>query len=161
MALVEAESTLQFSINGVGGVQSRVKRSEDTIEPRYLIGVDERLLSEKVLSGSGSWADGKSCTSGQDPLNEQEAKLARDEFNRKSGDNGYVVYQTGVHKKIVLGGTPGPLDYQKNCGSKVCSYDLERMSLICGHLQPPNYKNGQSCIDGSIPKKEKEYKKPA
>ena len=113
----------------------------------------------KVEIGIGTWVDGKTCITGQDPLDKTEAEVARATFIKqlKGLQEGYTKLftkrQWHVHSKALENAGA------KNCASKVCNFDLARMSLICGPLPPQNFEDGKSCIDGSTPKTAEEFKK--
>ena len=142
---------------------SRTKRSQDKIELRYLShdGLDE--ARKNPLPGSGTYADGKACTTGQDKLSEEEVKKARPGFIKELKDLGleseaflynlkkwktkWEPYFTTVEDK-----------FKGNCASKTCSFDFSKLSYICGLLPAHNFEDGKSCLDGTTPYTEEEFK---
>jgi hypothetical protein len=49
--------------------------------------------------------------------------------------------------------------YGRRCKSKVCSFDLLHLSLVCGPVPKAQFKTGSSCLDGRLPLTESEFDK--
>ena len=148
LSLLENDKTDSFLGDQVG--KSREKRSSDDVELRYLDaeGLDPSRLVP--VNGSGTWANGKTCKTGQEPLNETEVEITRKQLQASSDE-------LGIDFKSALYASRGLLLYvnqasirKDNCASKECHIDLPRLSLVCGPI-PKKFADGKSCIDGSEP----------
>ena len=139
---------------------SRHKRSHEHVDVKYV--VYEGMDPSRNVPLNGTYADGKSCVTGQDPFNETEAELAKRGVKRilEIANSPY----DQLLAKDYLNEYTKSIDSQKilnNCKTKICNFDQVKMSWICGPLPPRNFSNGKSCIDGSEPLSEAAFKKAA
>ena len=127
--------------------KSREKRSFQGVEVRYSnirgIGIDESRFVPN--NGTGTWENGKTCNTGQEPLNAAEIELTRQQ----------IIRDVGEFSRLYA--AKGPMNYAEasrknaeNCASKECHLDVPTLSLLCGPVTP-KFKNGKSCLDGSEP----------
>ena len=146
------EETMQFLFEDQLDQSTRDKRNqEDSVEFRR-DGDGENY--------NGSYADGKTCSTGQEPFNQTEAYAARKEFPKilkKYNQSITDLYTEGKFKELkeTLNN-----EYKDSCASKICSFDLISMSLICGVVPPSGpFIKWKSCIDGSQPMEEEQFEK--
>ena len=162
LEIVEGVKTGTDLLVGDQTGKSRDKRSADKIEPRYL-GYDGLDEARKVIL-NGTFADGRACITGQDPLSKEEVKKVRPGLikdliklvNLQSEDH---LYNLGIYKKTAEPRFLALAEAAKEkCESKSCNFDFSKLSFICGPISP-NIENGKSCLDGSTPKTENEFSK--
>ena len=81
LVLLEKDKSDAFLGGQMGKI--REKRSSDGVELRYLLadGIDPSRYVP--ANGSGTWEDGKACTTGQEPLNQTEVELTRKQLEEQ------------------------------------------------------------------------------
>jgi hypothetical protein len=113
---------------------------------------------QKTINQSGTVDDGFFCATGQEVWNETELPFVKKYLEGAMIEQG--LGKNGLSAQGIFEQSAKTTNdqWKSNCKSGLCSLDPFHGTGICGPLSLRLFKNGKSCIDGSTPMSEEEFK---